>query len=94
MFKDVDTYWRDQLVRSDTLLFSLRVDKPDSPPPPATLEADQSSSEPAGGEEDEDTAPAEPDTAPTAETEPTSSGAVHITDFETVAYCKKSPALA
>ena len=94
MFLDGGTYWRDQLNGSDTLLlFLLRVDKPDAPPPPAALEADQSSSEPAGGE-DEDTAPAETDTAPAAETEQTSSGAVHITDFETVAYCKKSPALA
>ena len=78
---------------SHSAFFPLWLDKPDSPPPPATLEADQSSSEPAGGE-DEDTAPAETDTAPAAETEPTSSGAVHITDFETVAYCKKPSALA
>lgn len=77
------------------MFFSLTADTLDPPPTPAVLEADQSSSEPAGGE-DEDTAPAGADAAPTAETvessEQTSSGAVHISDFETVAYCKKSPA--
>ncbi|XP_019121122.2 coiled-coil domain-containing protein 9 [Larimichthys crocea] len=52
-------------------------DKQDSSSPAAILEADQSSSEPAGGEDD-DTAPAGTDDAPTAETaessEQTSSG--------------------
>lgn len=64
--------------------------------PPAVLEADQSISEPAGGKDGDNAAPAGTNAAPTAETEDsseqTSSGAVLITDFETVSYCKKSPA--
>lgn len=70
-------------------IFSLTTDKQDSSSPAAILEADQSSSEPAGGEDD-DTAPAGTDDAPKAETaessEQTSSGAVHISDSETVVY--------
>ncbi|KAI3354073.1 hypothetical protein L3Q82_018467 [Scortum barcoo] len=60
-------------------------DKLDPPPSAAPPEADQSSSEPAGGKV-EDSAPAEANGAPTAEAaaEQTSSGAVHIGDFETV----------
>lgn len=73
----------------------MTADKPDTAPSPATLEAEQSSSEPGGGK-DGDAAAAGTDAAPTGETvessEQTSSGSVHITDFETVAYCKKSPA--
>lgn len=73
----------------------MTADELDSPPSPPTLEAEQSSPEPAGGKDD-GTAPAGTDAAPAAETvessEQTSSGAVYISDFETVAYCKKSPA--
>lgn len=69
--------------------FSPTADKPDSPPAPSVLEAEPSSPEPSVEKED-DAPPAESDAAPTAETQP-SSGAVLITDFETVAYCK-SPA--
>ncbi|XP_039987244.1 coiled-coil domain-containing protein 9 [Xiphias gladius] len=78
----------------DTPVEPLQADKLDTAPSPAVLEANQSSSEPAGGKED-DTAPAGINAAPTADTvessEQTSSGAVIITDFETVAYSKKSP---
>lgn len=74
--------------------FSPTADKPDSPPAPSVLEAEPSSPEPSVEKED-DAPPAESDAAPTAETqqssEQPSSGAVLITDFETVAYCK-SPA--
>lgn len=75
--------------------FSPTADKPDSPPAPSVLEAEPSSPEPSVEKEDDDAPPAESDAAPTAETQPSSeqpsSGAVLITDFETVAYCK-SPA--
>lgn len=70
-------------------------DELDTSPSPAVPEADQSSSEPAAGKDD-DTAPAWTITAPVAETvealEQPSSGAVIISDFETVAYCKKPAA--
>ncbi|XP_044059377.1 coiled-coil domain-containing protein 9 isoform X3 [Siniperca chuatsi] len=61
----------------DTPAAPSQADKLDAPPSPAVLEADHSSSEPAGGN-DGDTAPAGSDAAPPAETaessEQTSSG--------------------
>lgn len=78
------------------IFFPLAAETLDTASPPAALEADQSSVEPAGGN-DGDVAPNGTNAAPTAEAvdsseQTTSSGAVFISDFETVSYCKKSPA--